>query len=69
MNNQRVQQQDQAHHTKLTAVTLGHGRNKVQFFAMLHHDEKGQAKLPHTLLDQQLNRIGCTMRGQTFTSG
>ena len=68
MNNQKVQQQDQAYHMKLTAVTIGHGRHKSQFFAMLPHNNKGEAVLPQALLDKHLDRLR-VQRGQTYTVG
>lgn len=69
MNNQQVQQRDQAFTTKLTAVTIGHGSRRIQFFAMLQHNNKGEAILPQELLNRQLDKIGCRMRGQTYTVG
>ena len=69
MNSQKVQQQDQAYHMKLTAVTIGHGPRRIQFFAMLQHNDKGEAILPQDLLNRQLDKIGCRMRGQTYTVG
>jgi len=68
MNIQKVQQQDQAFYTKLTAVTIGHGRYKSQFFAMLPHNNKGEAVLPQALLDKHLDRLR-VQRGQTYTVG
>lgn len=37
--------------TKLTAVTIGHGSGRVQFFAHLPHID-GKAKLSRVTLDQ-----------------
>lgn len=65
-NNKTVQQQDLAGKTKLTAVSIGHGTHRHQFFAMLPHDEQGKAKLPHMALDQVLSGL---RRGDTFTIG
>lgn len=65
-NNRRIQQQDQAGHTKLTAVTIGHGTHKRQFFVMLEHDARGAAKLPISVLNKLLDKAG-VRRGDTYT--
>jgi hypothetical protein len=67
-NNKAIQQADQAGHTKLTAVTIGHGGHKKQFFVMLEHDSKGQAKLPHSVLDKILAQANVRY-GETYTVG
>ena len=69
MNSQKIQAKDQAGHTKLTLVTMGHGRRKLTAFVPLMHNEKGQAVLPEAVMNRMLDDIGCTMRGQTFTVG
>lgn len=69
MNNQQIQTRDQAGHTKLTAVTIGHGRRKLTAFVPLLHNERGQAVLPEPVLNRMLDDVGCRMRGQTFTVG
>lgn len=68
MNNRNIQRQDSAGHTKLTAVTIGHGGHKRQFFVMLEHDERGAAKLPMVTLDKILSESG-VRRGDTYTVG
>jgi hypothetical protein len=65
-NNKTIQQAELAGKTKLTAVTIGHGTHRKQFFAMLEHDEQGKAKLPHSTLDRALSGIA---RGTTITIG
>lgn len=69
MNNQEIQKSELAGKTKLTAVSIGHGTNKVVAFVQLAHDSHGHAKLPPEQLDQMLNSVGCRKRGQTFTHG
>lgn len=66
---QATQAAELAGKTKLTAVTMGHGRQRRQFFVMLRHDNRGHAQLPTQLLNQTLDDMGCRMRGQTFTVG
>jgi hypothetical protein len=68
MNNQLIQRADNAGKVKLTAVTIGHGNHKQQFFVMLEHDSRGAAKLPHATLDKILTRAG-VRRGDTYTVG
>lgn len=68
MNNQAIQKTDMAGKTKLTAVTIGHGNNKQQFFVMLEHDERGAAKLPHTVLNKILSDAG-VRHGDAYTVG
>ena len=69
MNNQQIQKRDQAGHTKLTLVSIGHGRRKITAFVPLLHNEQGQAVLPEPVMNRMLDDIGCTMRDQTFTVG
>lgn len=69
MNNQKIQQKDQAGHTKLTAVTIGHGRRKLTAFVPLMHNDKGQAVLPEPVLNRMLDDIGAHRRGSTITVG
>ena len=66
---QKIQKQELAGKTKLTAVTIGHGGRRLQFFATLQHDSKGNAILPEATLNKALDTLGCRMRGQTFTHG
>lgn len=66
MNNRRIQQAELAGKTKLTAVTIGHGGHKRQFFAMLEHDSLGRAKLPQATLDKILSQAG-VRRGDNYT--
>ncbi len=55
-NNRRIQMDDQAGHTKLTAVTLYHnGRHRV-FWVMLKHNGQGEAILPMPVLDKLLTQ-------------
>jgi hypothetical protein len=68
VNNRRVQAADNAGKMKLTAVTIGHGNHKKQFFVMLEHDSRGAAKLPHNVLDKILSDAG-VKRGDTYTVG
>ena len=63
-----VQAHQQAGHTKLTAVTIGHGNRRLQFFAMLHHNARGEAILPQCILNRELDKLG-VQRGQTYTVG
>ena len=65
-NIQSVQQADNAGKVKLTAVTIGHGHHRRQFFVMLEHDSKGAAKLPHHVLSRLLDQTG-VRRGDTYT--
>jgi hypothetical protein len=64
--NKAIQQADNAGQVKLTAVTIGHGTHKRQFFIMLEHDSRGAAKLPHATLDKLLDQAG-VRRGDTYT--
>lgn len=66
--NKAIQQADNAGKTKLTAVTIGHGGHKRQFFVMLEHDSRGAAKLPQAVLDKLLDQTG-VRRGDTYTVG
>jgi len=68
MNNREIQRKDQAGHTKLTAVTIGHGTHKVQAFVNLRHDADGKAVLPRATLDAMLNDLH-VRRGDGFTQG
>lgn len=68
MNSQKIQARDQAGHTKLTAVTIGHGRRKITAFVPLRHDAQGRAVLPAAVMDRMLDDLN-VMRGQTFTVG
>jgi len=68
MNNRNIQRKDQAGHTKLTAVTMGHGKHKLQAFVYLKHDANGKAVLPRTMLDTMLTNLH-TRRGDAFTIG
>lgn len=61
-----IQRADLAGKTKLTAVTIGHGRNRHQFFTMLQHDSRGVAKLPAEVLNNILTQAGI-QRGATIT--
>lgn len=65
-NNKRIQQEQQSGHTKLTAVTIGHGQRKKQFFVHLKHNEKGEAILPTRVLDKLLDEMNI-MHGQAYT--
>ena len=69
MNSKEIQKKDQAGHTKLTLVSIGHGRRKITAFVPLMHDTNGRARLPTETMDKMLDDIGCIMRGQTFTVG
>ncbi len=66
MNIQQTQAAECAGKMKLTAVTIGHGNHKRQFFVMLEHDSRGAAKLPHAVLDKILTQAG-VRRGDTYT--
>jgi hypothetical protein len=68
MNNQKIQQSELAGKTKLTAVTIRHGRHRLQFFSMVEHDSRGKAVLSQDMMNQALDRLG-VRRGDTFTSG
>ena len=61
-----IQQADLAGKTKLTAVTMGHGNHRHQFFVWLRHDSQGKAILPSDLLNRVL---GGLRRGTTITTG
>jgi hypothetical protein len=65
-NLRAIQQADNAGKTKLTAVTIGHGHHRRQFFVMLEHDSRGAAKLPHHVLDRLLSQAG-VRHGDTYT--
>lgn len=67
MNNQQIQQADNAGKRKLTAVTvyLSPSR-KHTAFVMLNHDSRGKAILPSAYLDQILSG---NARGKTYTVG
>jgi len=65
-NNKAIQQADNAGKTKLTAVTIGHGHYRRQFFVELVHNSKGEAILPQHVLDNLLTQAG-VRRGQTYT--
>lgn len=56
-NNRRIQQQDLAGRTKLTAVTVGHGNHKRTIFIQLQHDYDGQAIMPMSSIDKLLSNI------------
>lgn len=66
MNNQLIQKADNAGKMKLTAVTIGHGNHRRQFFVVLEHDSRGAAKLPPAVLDKILSNAG-VKRGDTYT--
>jgi hypothetical protein len=64
----RIQAEQQAGHTKLTAVTLtATGRFKV-FFVHLRYDEKGAARIPDPMLQRMLRQLNVA-RGETYTIG
>ena len=65
-NNQDIQKKELAGKTKLTAVTLGHGNHRQQFFIPLTHDSRGHAILPVEVLNSALSGL---RRGDTFTVG
>lgn len=65
-NNRSVQKHELADKTKLTAVTIGHGRRRIQSFVMLRHDANGAAILPQATLDKLLDQCG-VRRGDTYT--
>lgn len=65
-NLRAIQQAEPACKTKLTAVTIGHGGHRRQFFVMLEHTSAGEAKLPNHVLDRMLDRAG-VRRGDTYT--
>jgi hypothetical protein len=67
-NNKSVQQADQAGHVKLTAVTIGHGLHRRQFFVELEHNSRGEAILPHGVLNKILSDAGVGY-GDTYTVG
>lgn len=57
-NNRQVQMDDMAGHTKLTAVSIFiHGAYKT-FYVMLHHNGRGEAILPQSMLDKLLIQAG-----------
>lgn len=63
-----VQSKQQGGHTKLTAVSIyAHGK-KHNFFAMLHHNQKGEAILPQAILDKELDKAR-VRRGDTYSVG
>jgi len=61
-----IQQSENAGKTKLTAVTIGHGRHRHQFFVELEHNSRGEAILPMPILDKILDQAG-VRRGDTYT--
>lgn len=61
-----IQKAELAGKMKLTAVTIGHGGHKRQFFVMLEHDSRGAAKLPVAVLDKILSQAG-VRRGDAYT--
>ncbi len=63
-----TRKQELACKTKLTAVTIGHGSRRVQFFAYLQHNEQGEAILPMHVLDRELGKLNLA-RGATYTVG
>lgn len=65
-NNRAIQQSEAAGKKKLTAVTIGWGRGKKQFFVELEHDSRGAAILPQHVLDGLLRKAG-VQHGQTYT--
>ena len=65
-NNKAIQQAELAGKTKLTAVTIGHGNHRHQFFIPLRHDSQGKAILPSEVLNQVLKGVP---RGTTITTG
>lgn len=66
-NAAQIQAQQQAGHTKLTAVSVYSNGRHHNTFLMLRHDEKGKAIMPEGILNRILDSINCRMRGQTFT--
>jgi hypothetical protein len=59
-NNRRIQMDDQAGHTKLTAVSIFiHGAHKT-FYVMLRHNARGEAFLPQNMLEKLLLQAGRT---------
>ena len=68
VNIQAIQKADNAGKYKLTAVTIGHGTHKRQFFVELEHDARGAAKLPVAVLDKLLSQAG-VRRGDAYTVG
>ncbi len=67
-NNRIIQQAENAGKKKLTAVTIGWGTRKKQFFVELEHDGRGAAILPQRILDNLLSKAG-VQRGQTYSVG
>jgi len=65
-NNRRIQMDDQAGHTKLTAVTIGTAQGKKQFFVPLQHNARGEAILPMAVLDRLLSQ-SAVRRGDTYS--
>lgn len=61
-----IQKAELAGKLKLTAVTIGHGNHRRQFFVMLEHDSRGAAKLPHAVLDKILSQAGVRY-GDTYS--
>jgi hypothetical protein len=55
-NNRQIQMDDQAGHTKLTAVTIYHNGKYREFFVMLKHNGAGEAILPVNVLDKLLTQ-------------
>ncbi len=57
MNATATQQNQQAGHTKLTAVSIAcRGKTHV-FYLMLRHDAKGQAYLPQETMIHLLDKV------------
>jgi len=69
MNGQCIQQEQQAGHTKLTAVNIyaSPGRRRTFFVPLLHND-KGQAILPEATLNRLLDEMR-VRRGDTYSWG
>ena len=65
-NVHELQAAQSAQPTKLTAVTIGHGKYFRQFFVMLEHNERGEAILPFVVLNRLLEQTG-VRRGDTYT--
>ena len=68
MNCKEIQRKDQAGHTKLTLVSIGHGKNRCTAFMRLRHNDAGQAILPQSALNTMLDNLH-TRRGDTYTVG
>lgn len=68
MNSHRVQAEQQAGHTKLTAVNIYSNGRRNTFYAHLFHNERGEAILPVAILDRELRRLN-VRRGDTYSIG